>query len=433
MMKKIIVKLIFAVTIFLPIKVMAAGNISISPSSLTIEEGSTKTITVSAYNTIGDVSISSSNPIVATTNVSSWGTGMVEEKTTKKGIITITGKSVGSSTLIFSLDAATFDGEDLSGQKRTVQVTVIAKNVKPPVVDNRSKNNNLKEISVSGYDLQKVGNDEYALSVASHVSSIHVVAVAEDNKAKVTGAGEHSLNVGENTIEVIVTSEAGTKRKVNIKVVRKDGYTKEDLDVLLASDENEINITIDQDTKLTKEELSKIKTSNKKIHLHYFNQDKKLIYQWTLDSKNIDNPEEFVTTILYDSSYKERIAELSNYADCMYISYPGNGFPKNINVRLYVGDKFINGDLVNLYSYTKESDQLDLVKNDLKVEDGYIEYDSALLADSIITKSKVSHPTECKVSKDSSKHNVILTIVVLILLLAVVSEYLLFRKKSIRK
>lgn len=432
-MKKIIVKLIFAVTIFLPIKVMAAGNISISPSSLTIEEGSTKTITVSAYNTIGDVSISSSNPIVATTNVSSWGTGMVEEKTTKKGIITITGKSVGSSTLIFSLDAATFDGEDLSGQKRTVQVTVIAKNVKPPVVDNRSKNNNLKEISVSGYDLQKVGNDEYALSVASHVSSIHVVAVAEDNKAKVTGAGEHSLNVGENTIEVIVTSEAGTKRKVNIKVVRKDGYTKEDLDVLLASDENEINITIDQDTKLTKEELSKIKTSNKKIHLHYFNQDKKLIYQWTLDSKNIDNPEEFVTTILYDSSYKERIAELSNYADCMYISYPGNGFPKNINVRLYVGDKFINGDLVNLYSYTKESDQLDLVKNDLKVEDGYIEYDSALLADSIITKSKVSHPTECKVSKDSSKHNVILTIVVLILLLAVVSEYLLFRKKSIRK
>lgn len=433
MMKKIIVKLVFVVTVFLPIKVMAAGNISISPSSLTIEEGSTKTITVSAYNTIGDVSISSSNPNVATTNVSSWGTGMVEEKITKKGTITITGKNVGSSTLTFSLDAATFDGEDLSGQKRTVQVTVIAKNVKPPVVDNRSKNNNLKEISVSGYDLQKIGNDEYALSVASHVSSIHVVAVAEDSKAKVTGAGEHSLSVGENTIEVIVTSEAGTKRKVNIKVVRKDGYTKEDLDVLLASDENEINITIDQGTKLTKEELSKIKTSNKKIHLHYFSPDKKLIYQWTLDSKNIDAPEEFVTTILYDSSYKERIAELSNYADSMYISYPGNSFPKNIKVMLYVGDKFMNGDLVNLYSYTKESDQLDLVKNDLKVEDGYIEYDGAFLTDSIITKSKVSRPTECKVSKDSSKHNVILTIVVLILLLAIVSEYMLFRKKLIRK
>ena len=126
-MREVFNKLFLAILLLFPISVFAAGSISVSPSSLSIEVGSSKTFTISAYNTIGDVSISSSNSSVASVSTGEWETGAIDEGQTKTGTITVTGESVGTSTITLTIDAATFDGDDLSGQTKTISVSVVEK------------------------------------------------------------------------------------------------------------------------------------------------------------------------------------------------------------------------------------------------------------------------------------------------------------------
>jgi len=56
-MKKIFYSILLSLFILLPVNVLAKGGVSLSTNSLTIEEGSSKTFIITAYNTIGDVSI----------------------------------------------------------------------------------------------------------------------------------------------------------------------------------------------------------------------------------------------------------------------------------------------------------------------------------------------------------------------------------------
>lgn len=116
------------------VPVFAAGGVTVSPGALTIETGKTATFTITATNTIGDVSIFSSNVGVTTVNVASWGTGPVGAGETKSVTVTVTGRSAGAAMIsVKILDAATFDGEELGGQVRNVTVNVAEPKVEPPV------------------------------------------------------------------------------------------------------------------------------------------------------------------------------------------------------------------------------------------------------------------------------------------------------------
>lgn len=136
-MKKVVVSLVLAVVgALFPVSVLATGGVSVSTVALTVEVGSTRTFTITAANVIGDVAIVSSNVGVATVSTGEWGTGMVDEGQTKSGVITVTGVSEGSTTVVLTLDAATFDGEDLAGQTRIVTVNVVARPEENPVETN---------------------------------------------------------------------------------------------------------------------------------------------------------------------------------------------------------------------------------------------------------------------------------------------------------
>lgn len=86
----------------------------------------------------------------------------------------------------------------------------------------KSKNTKVKEISVDGYKLTKIDDNNYTLSVENEVDKIKVKVVAEDTKATVSGAGEKELEVGENKIEITITAEDGSTNKITIKVTRKE-------------------------------------------------------------------------------------------------------------------------------------------------------------------------------------------------------------------
>ena len=268
-MKKIFKSLLFLTLLLVPATALADGNISVSPSSLEIEVGETKSFTITAYNTIGDVTITSNNSSIATVSSNDWSTGMVEEKQTKTGTITVTGVSVGTTSITLTLDAATFgdddgtDAEDLSGQTRTVNITVkkkadpIPEPTPTPTPDptptptpspsnnnsgsnsntnssnnnsgntkkeEKSTNNKIKELTIEGQKIEKIDENNYTSTVLNNITSVNIKVVAENSKAKVTGDGKKNLKLGENTFEVVVTSESGATNKILVKVTRKDAF-----------------------------------------------------------------------------------------------------------------------------------------------------------------------------------------------------------------
>ena len=453
-MKKLITNLILvAVFMLFPVSVFASGNISASPSSLSIEVGSSKTFTITATNTIGDVSISSSNTGVAMVSTGEWGTGMVDEGQTKSGSITVTGVSVGTATITLTLDAATFDGEDLAGQKRTVTVTVVAKPTQPSnnnnnnnnnnsnnnnntnnnntnnTANNKSTNNKIKELTIDGYELKKVDDHNYTLSVGNDVNSINIKTTAEDSKAKVTGSGSHELKVGENNIEITVTAENGSQNKISIKVTRKDAYYLEDLDsVLNSSTANDI--IINSDSKLSSQDLSKIKNSKKTIRFNYNDENKKTLYSWSIDGSKMNDFDELITGIDFKSNNSKEISKLSNYADGLYISMKHNGgLPSGTKIKIYVGDKYSDGDIVNAYYYNSNNNKLENVKEGLTVKDGYVEFEVEKGSDYFITMSTISNSDKV-VSTTGKSSSPILLVIIGILSLSVIGLIIAFILKN---
>ena len=89
--------------------------------------------------------------------------------------------------------------------------------------DNGNPNNWLTSMSVSGQTLTpsfKPETTEYSLVVADETSTIHVSATPVYSKATVSGAGNYSLQYGDNNIAITCIAENGTSRTYNIHVVR---------------------------------------------------------------------------------------------------------------------------------------------------------------------------------------------------------------------
>ena len=450
MKRKYLLVLLLAIA-FIPFKIYAAGGFGVSSGSISMYPGETKTITITSNNAVGRLNISSSNPGVA-----SVGPGSIFiQNPGSSGSITITSNSVGTATIsvVASDNFATMDEEILAGQTRTITVNVVAKPTPSQPTqpsnpnnnnnntgnnnssnnnqnNNLSTNNNLKEIKVDGYNLTRVDGNNYTLEVMNNVENINISATAEDSKAKVTGTGSHKLQVGENNIEVIVISESGAQNKINVKVTRKDGYYLEDLDSILKDNSiKNINIKLKKDSKITTKNLESIKNSKKVVTLNYYDNNKKLLYSWIINGKELKNPTDFITTVSFTSKYTDKIGSLSNYADGMYIHLDQDAkLPTGIKLKVYVGDKYKNKDTINIYYYDK--DKMVLIKDNIKVEDDYITYDVSNSNDHFITKAKLENTQVVTCEKTKSPITIIIVIIVIVLIVGFIVLYILKKKKS---
>lgn len=429
-MKKKYLIILLLTMIIMPFKVFAAGGFSVSTTSISMYPGESKTITISTNNAVGKLNISSSNGGVVSASPGS----IFIQNPGSSGSITITGNSVGTATIsvVASDNFATMDEEILAGQTKTITVNVIAKpdsqpsNPQPSTPqsqqpqNNLSKNNNIKSLSVEGYELVKVDNNNYTLTVSNDVTSININATAEDSKAKVSGTGVKELTVGENNIEVIITSESGSQNKITIKVTRKDGYYLEDLDSVLKNEKlQDSDIIINADSKITKEQLNQIKDSKKTLRFNYYDDNKKLIYSWTINGKEIKDNKEFTTSITFATENVKEIYKLANYADGLYVNFKHTGdLPKGTKIKLYVGDRFENESLVNVYYYNNAEKTLDFIKDNLKVTDGYIELDIEHCSEYFVTMSTIGNVLK----KDGlSNIFIIFTIIELIVIISLVA------------
>ncbi len=394
-MKKVKFLLVSLISLFaFNINVIAAsGSLSVSSSNVYVGDKFTVTVNVrsaAAWN----IHVSASGPVSGCSINQADATSDAMD-TNKSFSATCTATGTGTISIILSGDVTSANDGNAVNVSGSKNVTVLQKsypssnNNQTP--DNRSKNSNIKELSVDGYELIKVDNNNYTLSVPNDVTSINIKATAEDSKSKVTGTGSHDINVGENNIEVVVTAENGSKNKINIKVTRKDGYYLDDLDSVLNNEKIEdINIIINADSKITESQLEKIKNSKKTVKFNYFDENKKLIYSWIINGKEIDDTKELTTTITFTTENKNEIYKLSNYADGLYINFKHDGIlPAGTKIKLYVGDKFEDDSIVNVYKYNNINKSLKFIKDSLKVTTGYIEFEIEHCSEYFVTMSNV--------------------------------------------
>ncbi len=112
---------------------------------------------------------------------------------------------------IVTIEVTAPDGET----KKTYTLTVTKEG---------SKNNNLKSLEVEGYVIRPVfhkGVTFYAVEVENNVNSVMIKASAEDNNAIITGDGLKTISTGENYFDIIVQSEAGTKKTYRVLVTKE--------------------------------------------------------------------------------------------------------------------------------------------------------------------------------------------------------------------
>ena len=451
-MKKINIILLLIISIFaFNLNAFAAsGSLSVSDGSVYVGDSFTVSVNINSA-AAWNVHVSSTGPVsgCSINQADATSDAMDTNKTFSE---TCTATATGTININLIGDVtSTSDGnaENISGSK---SVSVLSKpsqlsnndnnnsnsnsnnnlnSNSNNIVDNRSNNNKIKELSAEGYELVKVDENNYTLLVLNDVTSININATAEDTKAKVIGAGNHDLNVGENNIEIVVTAENESQNIINIKVTRKDGYYLEDLDVVLNNNKSDdINITIKSDTKLNSNDLEKIKNSKKTVKFNYYNEDKSLMYSWIIDGSKIKSTSELLTTVTYDSENKREISKLSNYADGLFINIVQlNNFPKGTKIKLYVGSKYDNNDLVNVYAYVENRYKLELVMHNIKVDNGYIEFDDIEASDYLITMSNIPNSDNVVTTTGKSSSS-ILPIIVGIICLSVIGIIIVFIIKN---
>jgi hypothetical protein len=417
-MKKISLLVVLIISIFVfDLRVFGATT-TLSVSSNTVTVGDSFTVYANMKSAAAwNIHVTSSGPV---SGCSINQADSTEDALDTSKTFSATCTATGEGTIVITLSGDVISSSDensviISGStKVTVNKKVVSStpstsnasvnsNTSVNSNDNLSTNNNIKNIEVEGYDLVKVDSNNYNLSVSNNITSVNVKVTAEDNDAKVSGDGTHEISVGENNIEVIVTAPSGAENKINIKVTRKDGYYLEDLSSVLKNNSiKDINIIIDDDSKLTTEDLANIKQSKKTVNLNYYDENKNLIYSWIIKGTKIDDVNEFLTSISYTLDYPKEVGSLSNYASGLYLTIKQEGnIPNGVKLKLYVGDKFDSGSLVNVYYYDKDNDKLGLSQSDLMVTDGYVELLGDKGANYLITMAKIDNEIETNVTTNN--------------------------------
>ena len=226
-----IVTVLMLVLTMLPVSVFAAGSYTASASKTTLTVGNTATLTITAKQSAGKFTVSSSNPAVATVNKSSmWIDGSHENASTK---VTIKAVKAGTTTITINPENVSDNEYNLLTNKKTITITVKAKattTTKSTTDDKdddktttttKSSDATLKSLTSSVVDIDFSKNTtNYTVNVDKTVTSLGLKAVANNSKASVKVTGDENFVTGNNIVKVVVTAEDGTTKTYTITVVK---------------------------------------------------------------------------------------------------------------------------------------------------------------------------------------------------------------------
>lgn len=362
--------LVLIALLFIPTISVNAASLNVTANQTTITKGGSITVTVKANDLTGKFKVTSSD-----SNILSGGTSSVwlenETKTYK-----FISKNIGSATI----KVTPVDVSDSSGNVYSTTKTITVKVVAPR---EKSTNNNLTDLKVEGYNLSPNFNKNttsYTVELPSEVEKINVSATKESSYSKVSGTGEIEVLEGENKIEIIVTSETGSKKTYTILAnvkdknpitvkVNEEEYTvikrKSTLNVPEGFEETTTTINETEVPAFKKEGfpylLVGLKSGEGKIKLFKYDLENKTYEEYK--SMTIESYTFYEKTPVDVPSDLEKIEETIN--EEKYQAYKSK---KDGSIYLY--GSLLTGDLTGWYRYSLEDDtlQYEEIKEEKKEE-----------------------------------------------------------------
>lgn len=245
---KILLTLISAIVLYLLLTTTSQAALSISTSKSTVSPGESFSVTVSvSSNEAGAINLSVSNGRLSSSYVDLMSQSSVT--------ISCTAGNSGTVSISASGKVANYNTETEGQQSasKTVQIVTPVTPVNPSNGGNSSSNNNnnsrpntnnnsnsnnnnnkpetqksndstLKSLTIEGCELYpefSPETKEYSVKVGNDVTSVNIVATANDSKASCKLEGVYQdLAIGENTATVVVTAEDGSTNRYIIKITR---------------------------------------------------------------------------------------------------------------------------------------------------------------------------------------------------------------------
>lgn len=245
-MKKILSLIIFASVLFLP--TVNAKEVKLDSSSYTIKPGDTVALDIvidsdeeiksgsfmitTSSRYIGFESIVFEDGIKYSSSGSSYTFNVTKgalEEGSKIATVTLkaldTTKEGAKTTIVLS------NLKVKNGTGKNTSFDTISQVVTCTEQEQKSNNNNLKEITSEQFTLNDFNSEklEYTVEVNSDVEEVSIDAKAEDEKAEVKVEGT-KLENGNATVKIIVTAENSEEKTYVIKVKQKEEESKKEVD-----------------------------------------------------------------------------------------------------------------------------------------------------------------------------------------------------------
>lgn len=228
--------------ILIPLGVNAAsGNIKVtSTSSVVVGNKVTVTVTLSSSTNIGswemDLNYDKKYLQLTSSSAESKGTFMSNYSSgTKSKKYTFTFKTLKTGSTKVSVGSyAVYAFDDMSKMTINNSSKTIKIITQEELEASYSKDNNLKSLSVEGYEISPAFSKDvtnYSVTVPEGTTSVNVVAEENDSKASLSGDGNITVSEGTNNLSIVVRAENGSEKKYNL--------------VVNVIDQNPINVTVD--------------------------------------------------------------------------------------------------------------------------------------------------------------------------------------------
>lgn len=139
--------------------------------------------------------------------------------------------------------------------------------------------------------------------------------------------------------------------------------------------------TVNEDSKVSKDIFTEAKNSGSLINFGYTNDDGDLLYLWSFDANDIENPMDVNTGVTFTKNAPDAInSDLSklvtSYKDVMFMNFMHNGaLPGKATITYNVSSKYSVGTKLYIAHYNETTKELESIGEATVSEDGTVSFD----------------------------------------------------------
>lgn len=282
-----------------------------------------------------------------------------------------------------------------NGSKRTYSVNVVRRDADGNA-GALSTNNKLSEINVLGCPLTFIADQlEYRCEVDNLTTKVEVSAKTDDPKASLVIGNVDELKVGDNPINITVTSESGDVKVYTIVVNRSSLAPTVPIEkvkeALMSATANEVAIKAPENGIISEDIISAIKQSGKNLLVRGYDDQGSMIYEWIIDGSKISEIRAVNTQLTYIMELESNLEELTNYAKGIFLDFDKNELlPDGTKVRIKASPMYKDTEKVKLYFYNSAENKLELKGESFEVIDGYVTIDLNHTSEYFLTQATIT-------------------------------------------